>query len=41
VAPREVLPGIFHWKAIHLEIHIAVHCHYLEPQRTLQRFRGI
>jgi hypothetical protein len=35
VRVREVLPGIFHWTAIHPEIRAPVHCHYLEPQRML------
>ena len=32
---REILPGIFHWTAVHPEIRVPVHCHYLEPQRML------
>jgi hypothetical protein len=32
---REILPGIYHWTAIHPEIRAPVHCHYLEPQRML------
>jgi hypothetical protein len=32
---REILPGIFHWTAVHPEIRVPVHCHYLEPQRIL------
>jgi hypothetical protein len=32
---REVLPGVFHWSAIHPEIEVPVHCHYLETTRTL------
>ncbi len=32
---REVLPGVFHWTAVHPEIQVPVHCHYLEPQRML------
>jgi hypothetical protein len=35
MAPREILPGIFHWTAIHPEIRVPVHCHYLEPARML------
>jgi hypothetical protein len=35
MALREVLPGVFHWSAVHPEIRIPVHCHYLEPQRML------
>jgi hypothetical protein len=31
----EILPGIFHWTAIHPEIRVPVHCHYVEPQRML------
>ena len=32
---REILPGIFHWTAIHPEIRIAVSSHYVEPARML------
>ena len=32
---REVLPGIFHWTAVHPRIQIEVSCHYVEPARTL------
>jgi len=32
---REVLPGVFHWTAVHPEIEVPVHCHYLERPRTL------
>src|SRR5262249_40768682 len=32
---REVLPGVFHWTAVHPEIRVDVHCHYLEAQCTL------
>jgi hypothetical protein len=32
---REVLPGVFHWTAVHPEIRVPVHCHYLESERTL------
>ena len=35
MAPREMLPGIFHWSAVHPEIRVPVHCHYLAPQRML------
>jgi hypothetical protein len=34
-APNEILPGVYHWTAIHPEIRAPVHCHYLEPQRML------
>jgi hypothetical protein len=32
---REVLPGVFHWTAVHPEIRVPVHCHYVEAQRAL------
>ena len=32
---REILPGVFHWTAIHPRIRIAVSCHYVEPARML------
>jgi hypothetical protein len=32
---REVLPGIFHWTAVHPAIRIEVSSHYLEPARML------
>jgi len=32
---REVVPGIFHWTAVHPEIRVPVHCHYLAAQRML------
>ena len=32
---REVLPGVFHWTAVHPEIGVPVHCHYLAEPRTL------
>jgi hypothetical protein len=32
---REVLPGIFHWTAVHPAIQIEVSCHYLEAARML------
>ncbi len=31
----EVLPGVFHWTAVHPEIKVHVHCHYLEAPRAL------
>jgi hypothetical protein len=35
VSIREVLPGVFHWTAVHPAIRIEVSCHYLEPARML------
>jgi hypothetical protein len=32
---REILPGIFHWQAVHPAIRIAVSCYYLEAPRML------
>lgn len=32
---REILPGIFHWTAVHPQIRVPVHSHYLAPQRML------
>lgn len=32
---REVLPGVFHWTAVHPAIRIEVSCHYVEPARML------
>jgi hypothetical protein len=32
---QQVLPGIFHWTALHPAIRIEVSCHYLEPARML------
>ena len=32
---REILPGIIHWTAVHPEIRVPVHSHYLVPQRML------
>jgi len=35
VGIREILPGIFHWTALHPEIRIPVSSHYVEPARML------
>jgi hypothetical protein len=32
---REILPGIFHWTAVHPAIRTEVSCHYVEPARML------
>jgi hypothetical protein len=32
---REILPGVFHWEAVHPSIRIPVGCHYLESARML------
>ena len=32
---HEILPGIFHWTAVHPAIQIEVSCHYIEPARML------
>ena len=32
---REILPGIFHWTAVHPAIHIEVSCHYVEAAAML------
>ena len=32
---REILPGVFHWTAVHPEIRIEVSCHYVAPARML------
>lgn len=32
---REILPGVFHWTAVHPAIEIEVSCHYLEPAGML------
>ena len=35
MAIGEILPGVFHWEAVHPAIHIAVSCHYVEAARML------
>jgi len=35
VTIREILPGVFHWEAVHPAIRIPVSCHWLEPARML------
>jgi hypothetical protein len=32
---REVLPGVYHWTAIHPRIRLPVHSYYIEPARVL------
>jgi glyoxylase-like metal-dependent hydrolase (beta-lactamase superfamily II) len=32
-SPREILPGLHHWKAVHPRIEIEVGCHYLASSR--------
>jgi len=32
---REILPGVFHWTALHPAIRIEVSCHYVEAARML------
>jgi hypothetical protein len=32
---REILPGVFHWTAVHPAIRIEVSCHYVEPAGML------
>jgi hypothetical protein len=32
---REILPGVFHWTAVHPKIQVEVSSYYLEPERVL------
>jgi hypothetical protein len=34
-APKEIVPGLYHWTATHPEIHIPVSSYYLERERVL------